>query len=64
MYTISPFFQNLPYECTIIVKVAWFAVYISGNLLVVQIKALGGSGDIGVVNIIGAPHPELLWPTE
>ena len=25
--------------------------------------ALGGSGDIGVVYIIGAPHPELLPKT-
>ena len=48
-------------ECTSIVKVAWFAVYIFGNLLVVvQKTALGGSGNIGVVYIIGAPHPELL----
>ena len=26
-------------------------------------RALGGSGDIGVVYIIGAPHPELLPKT-
>ena len=29
-------------------------------LVFVQKRALGGSGDIGVVYIIGAPHPELL----
>ena len=29
-------------------------------LVVVQKRTLGGSGDIGVVFIIGAPHPELL----
>ena len=45
-------------ECTSIVKVAWFAVYILSNLLVVQKKGSGGSGDIGVVYIIGAPHPD------
>ena len=33
-------------ECTSIVQVAWFAVYILGNLLVVKKRALGGYGDI------------------
>ena len=48
-------------ECTNIGKVAWFAGYIFGNLLVVvQKRAIDGFGDIGVVYIIGAPHPELL----
>ena len=43
--TQSPFFQNLPYECTASVPV---------------LGRLRDSGDIGAVYIIGAPHPEQL----
>ena len=62
MYLISLLPKRVYGECTSIMKVAWFAVYyIFGNLLVaVQKRALGDSGDIGLVYIIGAPQPELL----